>query len=349
MHPLTFGKYLLLERISVGGMAEVFLGRSVHEGERALLAIKRILPSMVEDREFVAMFIDEARIALQLDHPNVLRIGELGRHRGQYYLAMEYVAGCDLRVPMERLRQAGEGIPPAQAALIALHAADAMDHAHRRRDSAGRELGIIHRDVSPQNILVSFTGQVKLIDFGIAKSANRVQETQAGVLKGKFGYMSPEQVEGRAIDRRSDLFALGIVFHEMLTGRRLFAADTDYAILEKVRASPIPPPRELNPGVPEPLQQIALKALSRDLSQRYGWASEIAADLRSFLGPLAGSEEALGQWLREVCANEFAAEQLRARPVAPAEEGDKGQREGADLGEGATDGTRYEEILPPKS
>jgi serine/threonine protein kinase len=309
---------------------------------------------MVEDREFVAMFIDEARIALLLDHPNVLRIHELGKHRGQYYLAMEYLAGCDLRVPVERLRRSGEGVPPEQAASIALQVADALDHAHRRRDAGGREMGIIHRDVSPQNVLISFQGQVKLIDFGIAKSAHRAQETQAGVLKGKFGYMSPEQVAGGVVDRRSDLFALGIVLHEMLTGRRLFAAESDYAILEKVRAAPIPSPRESNPAIPAPLEQIALKALSRDVARRYGWASEMAADLRGFLGlsgrTEGGADAALGEWLCRVCADELAAEQARERAAAaPATElPNEAPKPPRDAGEGDEGGTRFEEVRPPK-
>ena len=163
--------------------------------------------------------------------------------------------------------------------------------------------------------------------------------------------MSPEQVEGRVVDRRSDLFALGIVLHEMLTGRRLFAAETDYAILEKVRSAPIPPPREVNPAVPDRLQQIALKALSRDVGQRYGWASEIAADLRDFLGPETESEDALGEWLRRVCAKEFAAEQVRARSAAaPAGEGAPvPEVPTSDHGAGDEDGTRFEPPLPTKS
>jgi serine/threonine protein kinase len=172
-------------------------------------------------------------------------------------------------------------------------------------------MNIIHRDVSPQNVLVSFRGQVKLIDFGIAKSASRLQPSQAGVLKGKLGYMSPEQAVGGTVDRRSDLFSLGIVLHEMLTGQRLFTADSDYAILEKVRSAPIPSLRGRTPAIPELLERIVLKALAREVEQRYAWASELAEDLRAFLGSSSDLEEVLGGWLSRVCAPELAAERDR--------------------------------------
>src|SRR6185437_13127616 len=221
--PVPFGKYLLLERINVGGMAEVFMAKAFGaEGFERLLAIKKILPTMVEDEEFITMFLDEARISVQLNHANVVQIHELGRQDENFYIAMDYVAGKDLRTILERYRRRHEIMPTAQAAYLAMRMAEGLDYAHKKKDARGQDLHIVHRDVSPQNILVSFDGEVKIIDFGIAKAANRAQKTQAGILKGKFGYMSPEQVRGLPIDRRSDIFALGVVFFEMVTGEKLF-------------------------------------------------------------------------------------------------------------------------------
>ncbi len=203
--PVRFGKYLLLERLSIGGMAEVFLAKTFGiEGFAKLVAIKRILPAMADDADFVQMFIDEAKIAGQLSHPNICQIYELGRIDGAYFIAMDYVRGKDALQLISRFRRLRCRMPLAMAAFIAARACEALDHAHRRADAQGRPLNIIHRDVSPQNILVSYAGEVKLIDFGIAKAVSRSAHTQAGVLKGKFGYMSPEQVRGEPLDRRSD-------------------------------------------------------------------------------------------------------------------------------------------------
>jgi serine/threonine protein kinase len=227
--PLLFGKYLLLERINVGGMAEVFIAKAFGvEGFERILAIKKILPTMAEDEEFITMFIDEARISVQLNHANVVHIHELGKHDETFYIAMEYVAGRDLRTILERYRRHKEIMPTAQAVFIASKICEGLDYAHRRKDARGQDLDIIHRDVSPQNILISYEGEVKIIDFGIAKAANRSQKTQAGILKGKFGYMSPEQVRGLPIDRRADVFAVGVILYEMLTGEKLFVGESDF-------------------------------------------------------------------------------------------------------------------------
>ncbi|MFZ9890012.1 MAG: serine/threonine protein kinase, partial [Myxococcota bacterium] len=204
-YPVRFGKYVLLERVNVGGMAEVFKAKTFGvAGFERILAIKRILPSLVDDQEFIHMFIDEARIAVQLNHTNIAQIYELGKQGPHYYIAMEYLPSRDLRSILDRLRSAGQLMPIAQAAYITAKICEGLDYAHRRRDPAGAPMNIIHRDVSPQNILVTYEGDIKVIDFGIAKAANRASKTQAGVLKGKFGYMSPEQVRGLPIDRRSD-------------------------------------------------------------------------------------------------------------------------------------------------
>jgi serine/threonine protein kinase len=308
--PTTFGKYLLLERVNVGGMAEVFIAKAFGvEGFERFLAIKKILPTMAEDQEFITMFIDEARISVQLSHANVVHIHELGKYDETYFIAMEYVAGRDLRTILERYRRRKEIMPTAQAVFIASKMCEGLDYAHRKKDARGQDLGIIHRDVSPQNILVSYEGEVKIIDFGIAKAANRSQKTQAGILKGKFGYMSPEQVRGMPIDRRSDIFAVGVILYEMLTGEKLFVGESDFSTLEKVRNAEVPLPRQFNPNVPAGLEKVVLKALAREPEDRYQWASDLQEDLMRFL--LAGDAIYSGKHLSSFMKEAFAEDMLR--------------------------------------
>jgi serine/threonine protein kinase len=205
--PTAFGKYYLLEKINTGGMAEVFRAKAFGvEGFERLVAVKRILPNIAEDKEFIRMFIEEAKLAVQLNHANIAQIYDLGVHEGAYYIALEHVHGRDLRAMFDRCRQLGEPMPVSQACFVVMKLCEGLDYAHNKRDQAGREVHLVHRDVSPQNVLVSFEGEVKIIDFGLAKSTQRSQETQANVLLGNFGYMSPEQVRGIPIDRRSDVF-----------------------------------------------------------------------------------------------------------------------------------------------
>jgi len=281
---LPFGRYLLLDRINVGGMAEVYLGKAFGvEGFERLLAIKRILPNMADDDEFINMFVDEARIAVQLSHANIVQVYELGRFEGQYYIAMEYVSGKDLRQLLDVYRKRNEVLPISTAAFIASKICDGLDYAHRKADPSGRPLNLIHRDVSPQNILVGYEGAVKVTDFGIAKAEDRASKTQAGVLKGKFGYMSPEQVRGLDTDHRSDVFAVGILLYEMITGKRLFIGESDFSTLEKVRNAEVPLPTTHNPNIPPALEQVMMKALARERDERYAWASDLADDLQQFL------------------------------------------------------------------
>ncbi len=317
-----FGKYLLLERINVGGMAEVFIAKAFGvEGFERILAIKKILPTMAEDEEFITMFIDEARISVQLNHANVVHIHELGKHAQSFYIAMEYVASRDLRTILEHYRKRKEIMPTAQAVFIASKMAEGLDYAHRKKDARGQELGIIHRDVSPQNILCSYEGEVKIIDFGIAKAANRSQKTQAGILKGKFGYMSPEQVRGLPIDRRSDVFALGVLLYEMLTGEKLFLGESDFSTLEKVRNAEVPLPSQFNPNVPPELEKVVLKALAREQEDRYQWASDLQEDLLRFL--LAGeqiySAKHLSSFMKETFAEELRREEEKMHRYAAIE------------------------------
>lgn len=281
---VPFGKYHLLERINVGGMAEVYRAKLIGvEGFEKQLAIKRILPSVAADQDFITMFVDEAKIAGQLTHGNIAQIFELGRIDDTYYIALEYLPGRDVRALFERLRRRKEIIPVDLACYVICRICEGLDYAHRKTDALGRNLGIIHRDVSPQNILVSYEGEVKLIDFGIAKAADNSMKTQAGILKGKFGYMSPEQVAGEVIDSRSDLFSVGIVLYELVTGERLFTGDSDYGILEKVRAANVPRPSIPRPDLDPAVEQVIMRALARNPADRYQHAGEIAADLQRYL------------------------------------------------------------------
>jgi serine/threonine protein kinase len=278
--PQAFGPYELTERINVGGMAEVFRARDpAHE---RLVAIKRILPSVAEDEEFIQMFRDEAAIASQLDHPNIARIYDVGRVDLSYYLALEFVRGKDLRVIFDRSAKKKEPIPLDFILYVISQACRGLDYAHRRTDARGRALGVVHRDVSPQNVLVSFDGDVKIIDFGIAKASGKLARTQVGTIKGKFGYMSPEQVRGLPIDQRSDVFSLGICLWELLTLQRLFVGDNEVAIMEKIRRGEIPSLIELAPDTPPEVERIVSKALANDVDERYPTATELDSDITAF-------------------------------------------------------------------
>ncbi|MBI3183534.1 MAG: protein kinase [Myxococcales bacterium] len=265
--PGAFGKYELLAKIATGGMGEVLLARL--RGSETLLVIKRILPHLAEQPEFLQLFLDEARIAARLDHSHIARVFELGEVGGTWYQALEYVDGRDLRRIVHRARRADLAVPLGAACRIVADAASALDFAHRAKDRDGRPLGIIHRDVSPHNILVSFAGEVKLIDFGVAKAADRVQVTRTGLIRGKSAYMSPEQAEARAIDARSDIFALGAVLWETFTGRRLFEAPSELAILRAVTNCDIPKPSSLRQDLPAGLEEVCLRALQRSPEDRF--------------------------------------------------------------------------------
>jgi serine/threonine protein kinase len=303
VRPIIFGKYCLLERISVGGMAEVFRARPFNApGFKRFLAVKRILPNLAEDEQFISMFVDEAKISVQLNHKRVCQIYELGRLQDSFYIVMEFIAGKNLLQIQNHFRAQKKMMSVTQAAFIALGICEGLDYAHRKVSDDGQPLNIIHRDISPQNILVSYEGEVKVIDFGIARAATKNKQTQVGVLKGKFGYMSPEQAQGGDIDHRSDIFAVGALLWEMLTSRRLFHGKTDFQTLELVRSGEIEPASARNSRVPPEIDRILARALERDVSKRYQWASEFADDLRAFLASIkpAFTEKSLSQWM---CGN----------------------------------------------
>jgi TonB family protein len=279
---INFGQYLLLSKIAAGGMAELFKAkRKGVEGFEKILAIKRILPYMVDNEEFITMFIDEAKLAAQLTHQNICQIFDLGKIENSYYIAMEFVHGKDLRAVLRSARVKQKPVPVELAILITSKICSALDYAHRKNDMSGKPLNLVHRDVSPQNILISYEGDVKLVDFGIAKATNKVHVTQHGALKGKLLYMSPEQAWGKPVDKRSDVFSVGGVLYEMLTGRPLFFAenDTEVTILEKVREAQLTPIRTFLPNIPVELEKILAKALQKDPENRYQAAAEMQKDL----------------------------------------------------------------------
>lgn len=289
--PVKLGDYYLFDRVAVGGMAEVFKAVSYGvEGFERLFAIKRVLPNIAEDQEFVEMFVDEAKIAVQLHHANIGQIYELGKVDGTYFIAMELVQGRDLRTIFD-LAQKGYGRPEggkehldiAMCCYAVIEVCEALEYAHNKRRADGEPLNLIHRDVSPQNIICSYDGEVKLVDFGIAKATGKANQTQAGILKGKFGYMSPEQVRGRTIDRRTDVFSLAVVLYELLTLERCFQGESDFSTLDKVRKVDIRQPREINRQIPPALEQIMLKGLAREPEDRYQSAAELQEALQKYL------------------------------------------------------------------
>jgi serine/threonine protein kinase len=329
--PIQFGKYFLLDRINVGGMAEVWRAKAFGvEGFERLLAVKRILPNIAEDEEFITMFIDEAKIAVQLGHANICQIFDLGKVDDSYFIALEFVHGKDVRAIFDRCKakpvDGSTAMPLAQACFIIMKACEGLDYAHNKRDAQGHDLNLVHRDVSPQNVLISYEGEVKLIDFGIAKAAGKASKTQQGILKGKFGYMSPEQVRGLPLDRRSDIFSLGIVLYELLTGERLFVGESDFSTLEKVRNVEILPPSTYNRRISDELERIVMKALSKDVDDRYQNAIDLHDDLQAFMYTAGEfySRKDLASWMKKVFASEIEQEsakleQYRQMPVPQVE------------------------------
>src|SRR5436305_1229382 len=285
-----FGQYTPLERLAAGGMAEVWKARMRGvEGIQKTVAITRILPHMNDNAEFVGMFIDEAKLAAQLTHPNIVHIYDLGKIGRDYYIAMEYVDGKDLRSLLNAARRKGMPVPLGLGLLIAARVASALDYAHRKRDFEDRELGLVHRDVSPQNVLLTSEGDVKLCDFGIAKAVSKVGQTQMGALKGKLQYMSPEQAWGRPVDARSDLFSLGAVLFEMVTGERLFTGESEISVLELVRQGRTRAPRQVDPAIPREVDEIVARALAVDPKDRFQSAGEMKQRLEAALSSLSPS------------------------------------------------------------
>ncbi|MGD2113477.1 MAG: TonB family protein [Acidobacteriota bacterium] len=300
---VAFGQYRLLDRIGVGGMAEVWKARMTGvEGFQKTVAIKKILAHLTDSSDFVDMFIDEAKLAAQLNHANIIHIYDLGKIDGDYYIAMEYVEGENLRAILNAARKEGRPLPVGLALFIAAKLASALDYAHRKRDFEDRSLDLVHRDVSPQNVLVGYEGTIKLCDFGIVKAVSKSSHTRMGALKGKLQYMSPEQAWGRPVDSRSDIFSLGSLLFEMLTGRRLFSGDSEMEVLEAVRECRVRAPGDLDPSVPDEVDAVALRALAKEPIERYQSAGEMGRRLEEILmsmRPSPGSGE-LSAYMREL-------------------------------------------------
>jgi serine/threonine-protein kinase len=266
-------------------MATVWVARehTQQKEDDRLVAVKAMLPELADEPEFVTMFIDEVRLVRAIKHPNVVKIYDVGEHEGVMWMSMEWVEGESLHTV---IAEAGKrrAIPPEMAVQIIAEAAAGLHAAHELRDEKGELRGVVHRDISPHNILIGTNGAIKLVDFGVAKAVGRVSEaTRAGQLKGKFGYMSPEQALGKAVDRRSDIFSLGIVLFELTTSRRLFRGESDIETLKLIVSGQLPKPTSIDPKYPAELERIVLKALDRDVQRRYQSAAELESDLRAFL------------------------------------------------------------------
>jgi len=277
-------KYSIVEKLDAGGMAEVWKGKATSlRGFEKLVAIKRVLPNLAKNKKFIAMFLDEARLSLFLNHANVVQTFDIGMSENSYFIVMEFVDGSNLRSVLETAKERGFRIPQEQASYIAIEICKGLSHAHNRKDSRQRPLVIVHRDISPPNVLISREGEVKLVDFGLAKAASQLSLTDPGVVKGKFSYLSPEAACGEKVNFLTDVFATGIVLWEMLANRRLFDGRSDLETVELVRKAEIPPLRDFNPDVHPQLEAIIRRALSREPRRRHQSTLELAHDLSKFL------------------------------------------------------------------
>ncbi len=339
--PEQLGKYVLEKRIGAGGMADVFLAR----GPSGVCVVKRPHPHLCNSPEFVKMFLDEASLVAQLNHPGIARVFDLGQVNGVYYLAMEYVPGYDLMtISLEHERQ-GEYMAPELAARVMADAALALHHAHDAVGARGQPLNIIHRDVTPHNILLSTSGQVKVIDFGVAKAADTMHRTQAGLVKGKYPYMAPEQITGQKIDRRVDVYALGLVLYELLTNARAIAGEMEVEQIENARHMRIKPVEQLRPNTPEPLKIILNSCFQMNPEKRYPTAAALAADLEKYLvyeGHKVGREDLLR--LFRVIAAEHGKVPEDVVPAQPLDKTYKGPLPGS-AGSGSSIGGALHAVL----
>lgn len=281
--PKPFGRYVLLNKLAMGGMAEIYKAKTYGvDGFEKQLAIKRILTNYSADKEFIHMLIDEAKLTVLLSHANIVQVFDLGKVGEDYFISMEYINGTNLRELVTRFASTGEKFPEDIAVYIISEVCKGLDYAHRKTDSEGGHLHIVHRDISPQNILISYEGEVKIVDFGIAKAAMNVSHTSAGILKGKISYMSPEQALGKPIDHRTDIFSAGLVLYEMLTGQKLFVGDTQFEVLNLIRTKKITKealPETISPG----LRTLLAKALNFSTRERYQNAGDFQLDLTKYL------------------------------------------------------------------
>ena len=315
--PTHLGRYEVIRRLGAGGMAEVFLAKSKGaEGIEKVLVVKRVLPSFARSAKFIAMFVDEAKVAMRLNHPNIVQVYDFQQVKREFLLAMEFVDGLDLGRLVHAARRSGKRLDPALCAFIVQEVARGLDYAHRRKDASGTEMEIVHRDVSPQNVLLSYEGMVKVADFGIAKA--RLVSEETGVIKGKFAYMSPEQARGEHVDRRSDVYSLGVLLSELLMNRSMYPGLHGLDVLEKVRAGEVTLPRSVDPEVPSPLERICKRAMSAERDHRYQTARALSGALTQFLHlqDKIYDAEALETFVREVAPRQNTSpEAARRRAV----------------------------------
>lgn len=304
--PRPFGKYMLMRKLAAGGMAELFLAlhRAV-AGFEKLVVIKRILPQMNQDQQFIDMLLHEARVAATLSHPNIVQTFDVGEVEGTYFIAMEHIHGEDIRTIVRQMKKKNVVEFPLEHALsIVIGLCSGLAYAHDKRDLDGKSLGIVHRDISPQNIVITFSGDVKVVDFGVAKSLHAADEAKGGQLKGKVPYMSPEQAAAEEIDWRSDIFAAGVILFELTTGRRLFKGSNEYETLKLITDHEYPLPSDIAPDYPMRLEQIVMKALAKDRNKRYQSARDMQADLEAFVRDerLPVSAVQLSAWMQSLFA-----------------------------------------------
>ena len=278
-------RYTITERVDQGGMAEVFRGVAESlQGFKKSVAIKRILPSLTKNKKFVSMFLDEAKLSLHLQHANIVHVFDIGVADSAYFIVMEYVDGCNLKSLLEYFRRRQKRLAVAHAIYIMIEVCKGLAYAHDVMDpESGRALGIVHRDISPPNILISKMGEVKLVDFGLAKATSQAEITDPGVVKGKFSYLSPEAASGLEVNSRADIFAVGILLWEMISGKRLFYGETDYQTVELVRQAKVPSLQALNPEVDGDLEGIVRRALARDPRDRFQHAADLGEALSQYL------------------------------------------------------------------
>ncbi len=323
--PARLGKYEIMMPLAAGGMARIYIARTTGIGsfERHVV-LKLITPERANDHTAVQMFLDEARLAASLNHQNVAQVFEVGEDAGIHYLAMEYVHGQDLRALLAKAGSQGTRVPLELALTAVTGAAAGLNHAHERRGSDGVPLGIVHRDVSPSNIMIGYDGSVKLLDFGIAKATARSIETQSGIIKGKFAYMAPEQCRGRDVDRRSDVFSLGIILYEITTQHRCFRADSDFDTMHRIVTGDVVRPTRLVQGYPQALEAIVMKALAVDAAQRYQSASALLEAIEAFAtsARMSLSMMSLGRFMREMFGDQtepWLRQDRHSPPLIPRE------------------------------
>ncbi len=308
-----FGPYDIVGRLAIGGMAEILLAREDAEGAGSrYLVVKRILPEYEREPAFVEMFLDEARVMMRLKHPNVCHVYKFGQQDGTHFIAMEWVHGASLGKLIRRARKTG-GVPLPVACKVIAAIAEALDHAHMAKDDDGRPLGIVHRDVTPDNLMISYDGAVKLIDFGIAKADARAHKTQAGVVKGKFAYMAPEQCRAKELDHRVDVFALGVCLYEALTGRPLYRRETEFETMEAIVRGPIPKLSDRMPNAPPELERVIARCLAKKPDDRFASAGELQEALDKYIASIG--EVVTARRIKELMGKLFREEQKRGPTV----------------------------------